>query len=364
MIEGHGGNIYKLAEALGCNPFDICDMSANVNPLGPMPALVGYLQQELQAIAVLPEVNASQIVRLFAQDQRLNPERVMAGNGTTELIYLIPRAVRPSKALIVGPTYADYEDACKMNRVRFHHWTCKEESHFVLDLQALQKAASEVDLVFLCNPNNPTGTLVSRSDLAWFCRSLPNTLVVVDESYLPFVPQSDEISLIGTTLSNVIVLNSMSKAFRIPGLRIGFAKADKTVLEKIRSYALPWSVNSLAQKAVSWLMNHPVAVSRFLEETRRLIGAQRSALIEFIESESQIRCFPSVTSFLLMRLPEGLSAPVVWRHMAKRHVLIRDCSNFEGLTEQFIRLSLKKEIENRKAANLLIRLDRERSDGC
>ena len=206
--------------------------------------------------------------------------------------------------------------------------------------------------------------MVSRAELTSLCRSLPDTLFVVDESYLPFVPEPEGKSLIGTHLSNVLVLNSMSKAFRIPGLRIGFVKAAETVLEKLRPFALPWSVNSLAQKAVSWLMEHSAQVNLFLQESRSLIEAQRSALVERLEAETPIRCFPSVTSYLLMRLPEGLTARTVWRHMAQQRVLIRDCSNFKGLSDHFIRISLKTERENRKAADLLIQLYREGADGC
>jgi threonine-phosphate decarboxylase len=362
MIEGHGGNIYKLAGELGCKPAQICDMSANVNPLGPMPDLVAYLQQEILAISALPEVNADQIVQLFSQNYNVDPRELMAGNGSTELIYLIPRALKPGKALIVGPTYADYEDSCKMNRVPYRYFTCKKERDFEPDMQALQKAASDVDLVFLCNPNNPTGGIVSHTKLTTLCSSLPETLFVIDESYLPFVPQPDEYSLIRTDLSNVIVLNSMSKAFRIPGLRIGFVKAPEPILEQLRGYTLPWSVNSLAQTAVSWLMSNADQVNRFLEKTRTRIEEQRSEWITRIEKKTRINCFPSVTSFTLMHLPEALDAKAVWEHMARNRILIRNCSNFEGLSDRYIRISLKSEKENRKAADLLIQFDREHDD--
>lgn len=362
MIDGHGGNIYQLAGQLGCEPADISDMSANVNPLGPMPALVTFLKKEIQAISSLPEVNAGEIVRSFSRFYHVDPGQVMAGNGTTELIYLIPRAINPGKTLVVGPTYADYRDSCTINRVPCDQWTSKETHVFVPDLDAVKKAARLADLVFLCNPNNPTGAMVSRQDLTALCRSLPDTLFVIDESYLPFVPEPEDVTLIGAGLPNVMILNSMSKAFRIPGLRIGFVSAPKTILKKLTPYALPWSVNGMAQKAVSWLMNHANAVNRFLEQTRSLVASERGTFIARLEKETRIRCFPSVTSYVLMALPRGLDAPTVWKDMAQNRILIRDCSNFTGLSERFIRISLKKEPENRKAADLLIQLFREYAD--
>jgi threonine-phosphate decarboxylase len=158
MIDGHGGNIYQLAQRLACRPSDISDMSANVNPLGPMPALIAHLKASISsAIAALPDVDAGGIVGAFSRFYGIDPRQVMAGNGTTELIYLIPRALNVKKALVVGPTYSDYRDACSMNQVACDHLICREKDDFVPDVQAIRQAAATADLVFLCNPNNPTG---------------------------------------------------------------------------------------------------------------------------------------------------------------------------------------------------------------
>ena len=239
MIGGHGGNIYQLARRLNCRPSDISDMSANVNPLGPMPALTEHLQTGILAIAALPEVDAGGIVDAFSRFYGIDPKQVMAGNGTTELIYRIPRALGAKRALVVGPTYSDYRDACSMNQVACDHLICREENDFVPDMQAIRNAATTADLVFLCNPNNPTGALVARPDIEALCRSLPDTVFVVDESYLPFAPMPADATMIESDLPNVMVLNSMSKAFRIPGLRIGFVKAPEPLMQALAPLALP-----------------------------------------------------------------------------------------------------------------------------
>ena len=359
MIGGHGGNIYQLAQRLGCRPSDIIDMSANVNPLGPMPELMTHLQANLSVIKALPEVNAGGITHSFSRFYNINPDQVMAGNGTTQLIYLIPRAIRAEQALVVGPTYSDYRDACAMNGVACRHVICRETDDFVPDMAAIEKNAAEADLVFFCNPNNPTGSMVPREAVEGLCRALPQTVFVVDESYLPFAPNPEKISMIKSNLPNVMVLNSMSKAFRIPGLRIGFVKAPPSLLEKLTGYTLPWSVNSLAQAAVAWLMTHPEPVKDLLEATRTMLEAQKKYIRDALHGQTGIRCFPSSTSFILMRLPEGLSAPSVWEHMADQGILIRDCSNFTGLDESFIRISMKGETDNRRATELLFRFCRD-----
>ncbi len=359
MIGGHGGNIYQLAERLKCRPSDISDMSANVNPLGPMPALIEHLQAGISAIAALPEVDAGGIVAAFSRFYGIDPRLVMAGNGTTELIYLIPRALEVKKALVVGPTYSDYRDACAVNQVACDHLICREEDDFVPDMQAIRRMAAAADLVFLCNPNNPTGALVARPDIDALCRSLPDTRFVVDESYLPFAPAPADATMIGSDLPNVMVLNSMSKAFRIPGLRIGFVKAPEPLMQALAPLALPWSVNSLAQAAVQWLMDRPERVEPFLSATRHMLEKEKSRIEEYIHRKSGARCFPSATSFILIRLPDGLNAQKMWRHMADNRILIRDCTNFTGLSDAYIRISLKSEAENRRAADLLVDLCRD-----
>lgn len=359
MIGGHGGNIYQLARRLNCEPSDICDMSANVNPLGPMPELVEHLRECLPAMASLPEVDAGTMVKAFADCYGIDPATVTAGNGTTQLIYRIPRALGVKKALVIGPTYADYQDACAMHAVACEHLICQEADDFIPDMDAVCRSAASVGLVFLCNPNNPTGAMVARDAITELCRALPGTVFVVDESYLPFAPHPEEVTLIGSDLPNLMVLNSMSKVFRIPGLRIGFVKAPADLLKKLNAFALPWSVNSLAQVAVQWLMTHPEAVEPFFAATRNMIEREKGRIEESIHQKSGARCFPSVTSFILMRLPRGLKAAAVWEHMAAHRILIRDCANFTGLSDEFIRISMKSEHENQRSADLLIRLFRD-----
>ncbi len=158
-----------------------------------------------------------------------------------------------------------------MNQVACEHLICREVDDFVPDMQAIHRMAAAADLVFLCNPNNPTGALVARPNIEALCRSLPDTIFVVDESYLPFAPVPADATMIGSVLPNVMVLNSMSKAFRIPGLRIGFVKAPEPLMQALTPLALPWSVNSLAQAAVQWLMDRPERVEQFLSSTRHYV---------------------------------------------------------------------------------------------
>ncbi|MEA1948589.1 MAG: aminotransferase class I/II-fold pyridoxal phosphate-dependent enzyme, partial [Thermodesulfobacteriota bacterium] len=243
MLKGHGGNIYDLAQRLGCHPSEIVDMSSNMNPLGPPADLVTLLQENIKTIATLPEVDANRTVNVFSGRYDIDPEQVIAGNGTTQFIYSIPRILETKRALIFGPTYADYADACAMHNIGYDYSTARESVAFEHDIKAAAQQVLGYDTVFICNPNNPTGNIIPAADLEQLCKSHADVNFVIDESYLMFVDGSNTQSMIRSTLPNVMVLNSMSKFFTIPGLRIGFLISSPVIIKKFKTYLLPWSVN-------------------------------------------------------------------------------------------------------------------------
>lgn len=353
MLMGHGGNIHALAARLNCPVETICDMSSNVNPYGPPEGLMDHLSAELSRIAALPEVNAGTMTSAFAARHGLDPRTVLAGNGSTQLIYLLPAVMGWRKVAIVGPTYADYADACRMQAISPVLVPARREEGFRPNLDALSAAAARADALFICNPNNPTGVLLARDHLLALCAAHPDTAIIVDESYLPFVHPATHHCLLGCGLPNLIVINSMSKIFRLPGLRIGFIHAAEATIDRLQGQIPPWSVNALAQAAVGYLMDEEKVVARFIETSCRRLEAARDAFYRDLAAIRHLEAFPSCTSFILMRLSPGWTAAAVWEAMAEDRVLIRDCTNFEGLGERYIRLSLKSEAANRRATELL-----------
>lgn len=345
MIKGHGGNIHELARKLGCEIDEIIDMSSNVNPLGPPEGLIDHLRACLNDITFLPQADAAGIVRAFALCHDLSAERVLAGNGTTQFIYSIPLALKSRRALILGPTYADYGDACATHDVPCQFLMADENREFAPDLDAAARSAALAlaDTIFICNPNNPTGALIPADDLADLCRSHPDAVFIIDESYLPFAENSDSHTLANRNLPNVLVLNSMSKIFRTPGLRIGFVIGPPPLIEKLARHAMPWSVNALAQAAVAFLMESIDAQKNFIRRTCATLAKEKRRFQEAIADIPDIHLFPSHASFILMRLDGGLTAETVCDRLAEDRILIRNCSNFKGLSNRFIRISLKSD---------------------
>jgi threonine-phosphate decarboxylase len=355
MIGGHGGNIYELARRLGCRPEAIDDLSSNVNPLGPPAGLLEHLADRLSAVCALPEADNREVRMKTAQGFGVPAARVLAAGGTTQFIHVLPRALGSRRCLIVGPTYADYADACTLAGIRPSFSLCAEAEGFLPDPAGIEREirAAEADLVFICNPNNPTGVLVAAEAIRDLSRRNPGARFVVDESYLPFVRQGARESLVRDGLANVLVLVSVSKIFRISGLRIGFLVAPPEIVRRIERHLWPWSVNCLAQAAVDWLAESRQRLEGFIAETSAYLERERSEIEKTLRPVGGLKVYPGAASFLLIRLPPGTTAGEACARLAEERILIRDCSNFLGLSERFIRISPKRPEVNRRAAQLL-----------
>ena len=341
MIHGHGGNRQQLADRIGCNPEEIIDMSANLNPLGPPQRIHTFILENIHLIHALPEPDAAGMSKGFADYYGIDPGCVIPGNGTTFFIYTLPLALGAKKALILGPTYADYKDGCAVHQVKTCHCLTLAENNFVPDLDQLSASAEQADLVFICNPNNPTGTLINKQDLETLIRRHPDTCFVVDESYLPFVPEAEEFSLVTHThLPNLVVLSSMSKIFRIPGLRTGFLTGAKTLIRKVMAHYQPWSVNALAQAVIKDIYDHPGDIFPFYRQTREFIVKERRNFVQALAETDGIRLFDAPVYFVLAQV-DKISAAQLCRRVGDDRFLIRDCSNFKGLSDRFVRFSLK-----------------------
>ncbi|MCP3941810.1 MAG: pyridoxal phosphate-dependent class II aminotransferase [Desulfobacteraceae bacterium] len=341
MIQGHGGNKNKLAGQLGCPVEDIIDMSSNLNPLGPPENIHDLIKEKLSAIHSLPEPDAASMANGFASYHGIDSNNVIAGNGTTFFIYTIPKALGAKKVGIIGPTYSDYKDACTMHGVEYIHCLAQREQKFQLDINEISATAEVCDLIFCCNPNNPTGVLIPKDEIAYLIKKHRKTCFVVDESYLPFVDNAMDLSFVSDTHHpNLLVLSSMSKIFRIPGLRTGFLSGDPGLIDQLMEYYQPWSVNSLAQEVITDIFAHPADIEPFYEKTRAYIRQEKQVFTQALAGIEGLRLFGTSTYFILAEL-EHMTASDFCRGIGQDKILIRDCGNFYGLSERFVRFSLK-----------------------
>jgi cobyric acid synthase CobQ/L-threonine-O-3-phosphate decarboxylase len=357
-MSGHGGNIGQLARKLGCAVEEILDFSANINPLGPPEYLWDVLARNLPDIVHYPDPGARQLTRALATAYNLASETIITGNGTSELLFAAVRALAPGRAVIVEPAYIDYRQACEQAHIPVHTFLVKSASDFQPDLARLDAELQPGDLVILGRPNNPTGVLVERQELLALVHRHPEVLFLIDEAFAGFVPGS--VSVAGET-ENLVVLCSLTKLFAVPGLRLGFLSAAPGLCRKIRGLLAPWSVNNLAQSA-------GIAVAgdwKFIEQTQEIVQENRCRLVEELHALSGLRVFPSQANFLLLRLENGLQAPVLADRLLRRHrIAVRPCDNYIGLDERYVRVAVRSRKDNQQLVEALVEvLSPARSQG-
>lgn len=337
----HGGNIVATAKKLGCDVKDLVDMSSNLTPLGPVPGLHNAIITSLDEIAYLPETGSETLVEKFAAKYNLASSQVLAGNGTTEFIFALPAHYADKKAIIVNPTYSDYHLACDWQKIAIQSFNLKYEDYFQMDLQKLSAQLDGGELVFVCNPNNPTGTLIPSEDLLNCVQENPDSLFLIDESYLPFTREK---SLLEYELpKNLYILCSFSKIYGIPGLRLGFLVSSEHNIGKLGKQRKPWGVNRVAQISGEYLLEHG---DQYQEQVIRFLEEHKAPFVEGLKAVKGIDVVPCGANFILCHLDKDMLVSDLQDKMLAKRIMIRNCNTFEGLNDQFFRISLKDKKSN------------------
>ena len=348
----HGGDIFGVARKYGVSPPDIIDLSSNVSYA--IPAIVeNILKNNADAIRHLPEPHSETLRQQLADHYQFAKPHLLCGAGTTELLQGLAYVYASQTALIVQPTYSEYEKYAGLFGCKIIHQLLEEKENFCFNVEQFCPLASRAQIVFLCNPNNPTGVLIDRETIAFLLLRFPQTLFVIDESYLPFVPSGNRYSILGVNAPNLVVLRSMSKIFAIPGLRVGWLfSSNAALVEKLRNFISPWSVNTLAQQVAEKLIafEDPGLVRRIQHTKQKFL--QQIASIEWLTP------FPSETNFVLLK-SHRYSSDVLYDYFAQHQILIRNCDNFMGLDQSHIRISIKEDASMQEAIRVFSQLSIE-----
>jgi threonine-phosphate decarboxylase len=334
----HGALDFEELQRLGMHPDEVLDFSSNTNPYGASPAVRAAVANT--AWDRYPDREALALRAALAEALAVPAGRILAGNGASELILLAALAfVRPGDAvLVVGPTYGEYARAAALMGGRVTTWQARAENEFAPDAAAIADRLRRISprLVFVCNPNNPTGAALPPEALAALARQRSATLFVVDEAYQPLA--ADLGSATGIVAENVLVLRSMTKDGGLAGLRLGYAVGPEPLVAALRRVQPPWSVNALAQAAGIAALGDPAHRARSLE----LIGAAKVGLIAGL-TRLGLRLVPSVVPFFLVCVGDGAAFR---RALLTRGVLVRDCAS-SGLSE-YVRISTRRPEENER----------------
>lgn len=341
----HGGNIFSIARKLGVSPDAISDFSASINPFGISPAVRKALICALDSLVHYPDSSHTELKQALAECHNLSPANFTIANGSTELIYNLPAILPGKKALIISPSFSEYVRAMDQHHWESQHFILSHTDNFSIDIELLEKTlASGIDLLYLCNPGNPTGTLYPLRVIEKIYRLCidAGTFLVLDEAFMDFCEEASAKHVVAHS-DNAIVLRSMTKFFGIPGLRLGYSISNSTLAERLDSLGGPWSVNSLALVAgVAALQD-----GEYNRRTIEFIQRERNSLVEGLEQFTQFKVYPSSANFLLIKMKKGMSAAKLKERLLLHHsILIRDCSNFTGLSDEFFRIAVRSNVDN------------------
>lgn len=332
MILGHGDDIYSHDKPI------VSNFSSNIYSPQDSSDLQQYLCSCIGAIHSYPEPDASSLVKLLAEKHNVGTENISVTNGATEAIYMIAQAFGNTTSAIISPTFSEYGDAAFIN------------NHTIHRVKSLEEITDDTDLVWLCNPNNPTGTVLNKEILKEYIKKYPQQYIVIDQSYEHFTTKGLFSVKEAVEYKNVLLLHSMTKHYAIPGLRLGYITAHPETLRTVSKYHMPWSVNGLAIEAGKYLLkgeSETININSYLSEARRLQAA--------LSDIRGLTVFPSETHFFLCQL-ENKKASDLKKYLINEYgILVRDASNFYGLDERYFRIATQSIEENDKLIEVIER---------
>ena len=328
MINGHGDDAFHFGRPM------VANFSSNVYSHVDLEPLKAHLRQRLDVIGHYPEPEPYTLERALAGQLGIDAASVCVTNGATEAIYLTAHAFQDAHSTILGPTFSEYADACRLYG--------SEPGAGWYPASGEMPDQVRHDVVWLCNPNNPTGGVIPKEQLVKAIEENPETMFVIDQSYGFFTKEELLTAAEAVRYPNVIQLHSMTKRYALPGLRLGYVTANPTLIERIRAVRMPWSVNALAIEAGLYLCQHPetgpIDLDALLAETQRLRNALNA--IPGLTAE------PTQTHFFLCHLSQGSAAGLKQWLADKQGILIRDAANFEGLDAGHFRIATQTPEEN------------------
>ena len=344
----HGGDIYSDPE-LKYNK-ELLDYSANINPLGIPAGVREAMKRAIMDCANYPDPFCRELRDKIGRYFHLSADMVYCGNGAADVLFRIMTALQPKRILVLAPTFADYEKAARTVGSKIDYFTLHEEDDFAVTPDILKAITKRSQMVVLCNPNNPTGKLMDKEQLLCIlkhCEELQIPLMI-DECFMDFVGDEEAYSMTDQLLKHpgLIILKAFTKIYAIPGVRLGYClTSDESLIEKLYASGQDWNVSVLAQAAGIAALDE----TEYLQESKALIAKERAYLIMQLRFVG-LKVFEGAANFLLIKSPHDFP----WKEKLKVHdILIRDCSNYHGLTNGYYRIAVKTRKANRKLLKIM-----------
>ena len=330
----HGGDIYKNDIRL--------DFSANVNPFGTPESVICAVKSAAENMAVYPDSYCTVLREKLAQKHNLFPENIICGNGAAELVFQFCNALMPRLALLPVPSFSEYEialmSAC-CDRIKYHY--LKRENAFRLDESILDEITYDTDVLMLCNPNNPTGQIVSRElmlEIIKRCRET-GTWLFLDECFYDLTDEDCAYTIIDGIKENdrIFVLRAFTKTYGLAGVRLGYALCKNAeLLDKICRHSQSWNVSNLAQSAGVAALDCPT----WAKKARELFKAEKDYICGEL-ARMNVEYIRGKANFCMIG-----NQPLLYEKLLKMGILVRNCANFKGLCEGDVRIAIRTHDEN------------------
>lgn len=355
----HGGNIWRAARETGRPVPEWLDFSASINPLGSPPWVRAAMRRALSQVAHYPDPDLPELRAAVAHRHGLSPEQVWFGNGAAELIHLLVAALAPTAGAVLAPTFARYGAALASHGIQPALIPAWPDPAAPGLLQWLEAAPPDAAL-FLCQPNNPTGQLIPDAAMheALAVAERRGVWVVVDEAFLDFVPEAVSLLPLCRQHPRLVVLHSLTKLYAIPGLRIGYLAGPAELIRRLARGQVPWAVNTVAAAAGLAALTGP----DYRPATQQAVARERAWLQSRLAALPGLRPQPSAANYFLVQL-QGLTGTQLQAGLHRQGILIRTCTGFAGLGDQYVRLAVRPRREARQLVAALAQLLAARNGG-
>ena len=358
LAHAHGGDLDAIQRTYGIPKEEIIDFSGNINPLGFPKRAEDALKENLHLICTYPDKKYKALKQAIGTYTGADPSHIVVGNGSTELISTFIQTVHAKHSIIMGPAYSEYEREVSLGGGTTVYYPLKEESGFKLDTTHFtSKLDDSIDLLILCNPNNPTSSCISLDDMRTIldvCKE-HGIYVMVDETYIEFVEDVAHTSAVSLTAyyNNIIILRGTSKFFAAPGLRLGYAiTGNEDLLRNMNQRKNPWMINSLAAIAGELMFQD----DEYIQATRDLISTERARCYQTMLNSKRFHPYKPTANFMLMRImDEDLNSGILFDRAIREGLMIRDCSTFPFLNDKYIRFCFMDPADNDRLLDCLLR---------
>lgn len=336
----HGGDWAGYQAKYGCQPLDF---SANITPLGLPEGIQKAIIEAIPAADRYPDPLCRELTAAIAEKENVSETCCLCGNGAADLIFRVVTAVKPQKALLTAPCFAEYAQALATVNCKLEQYILREEPEFRLDADFLNHITQDTDMVFLCEPNNPTGVTTDRKlllEILEMCREV-GAVLVLDECFNDFLdePQMHSLKTELQRYPNLLILKAFTKLYAMAGVRLGYClSSDRELLEKMRQAGQPWAVSSLAQAAGLAALREDA----YVESVRKLIREERFWLKEKLKGLG-LRVIDGEANYILFQCRKNLVQP-----MREKGILLRSCGNYKGLDDTWIRTAVRTHAENER----------------